>query len=274
MELSDLGLDDYEVMEDAGLIVGRKGHIAVVLLDRPDRGNAFHTPMKQALGPLWLRLDDDPDVRAIVFGATSERFFCTGRDITEVNEKGSVGVDRSMYRSFNLTTRHSHVWKPVVCAVEGLVVGGGLHFIVDADIVVAGEGAMIRDSHVNLGYVGAIENIGLALKAGIGNALYLTLVGREAKMPAERAYQLGLYQELVPDGQALSRSLELAELIAKNSPSAVSRSLEAVWSLPYVAGYEQSLSFGHQLLRRQWQHPDSKEGARAWGEKRDPMWST
>jgi E-phenylitaconyl-CoA hydratase len=273
LDLATLNLDEYERRDEPGLVVGRTGHVAVVLLDRPHRGNAFHTAMKDALGPLWQELDADPRVRCIVLGSTDERLFCTGRDVTEVAETGTVGRDLPMHRSFALTTRHAEVWKPVVCAVEGKVVGGGMHFVVDADIVVGSETATFLDSHVNVGFVGAIENIGLALKAGISNSLYLTLVGREVQLDAQRAYQLGLLQELVPAGTALARALELAAIVARNSPSAVARSLEAVWSLAYVPGYDQALQYGHQLLRRQWDHPDSTEGPRAWAERRSPEWT-
>jgi E-phenylitaconyl-CoA hydratase len=273
VDLSSLSLDSHEEDAAAGLIIGRRGHTAVVLLNRPEVGNSFHTPMKEALGPLWTRLDADTTVRAIVLGSTSERVFCTGRDISEVAQTGRVGLDLPMRRSFQLTTRHAEVWKPVVCAVEGKVIGGGLHFVVDADIVVCGETATFADTHVNVGFVGAIENIGLALKAGIGSSLYLTLLGRAAQLDAQRAYQLGLVQELTPAGGALSRALELADIIAQNSPSAVSRSLEAVWSLAYMPGYDEALRYGHLLLRRQWDHPDSTEGPRAFKERRPPEWA-
>ena len=272
-DIAALGLDEWEEREPAGLVVGRRGSVAVVLLNRPAKGNSFHTPMKEALGPLWQELDVDSSIRSIVLGSTSERVFCTGRDVSEVADTGTVGRDLPMRRSFQLTTRHAEVWKPVVCAVEGKVIGGGMHFVVDADIVVSSRTTVFTDTHVNIGFVGAIENIGLALKAGIGTSLYLTLLGREASLSAERAYQLGLIQELVPDGTALSRAMTLADIIAQNSPSAVSRSLEAVWSLAYEAGYDEALRYGHQLLRRQWDHPDSTEGPRAWAEKRPPQWS-
>ena len=270
--MSALELDTRE-RYDSGLVVGRRGAVAVVLFDRPEKGNAFTTATKADLTRLWPALDADPDVRVIVIGSTSERFFCTGRDVTEVaTQEGSWATDAAWGRAETLTARHARIWTPTICAVEGKAVGAGLHFVVDADIVVAGEGATFLDTHVNVGAVGAIENMGLALKAGLGNALYLTLLGRSASFTAERAYALGLVQEVVPAGTALARAMTLAETIAANSPSAVRRSLEAVWSLAYMGGYDQAIAYGWMLVRRQWDHPDAVEGPRAFTERRPPRW--
>ncbi|WP_281689562.1 enoyl-CoA hydratase/isomerase family protein [Pseudonocardia thermophila] len=270
--MEKLGIEKYEVRGEC-LMVGSKGHTAVVLLDRPQVGNAFNTRMKAELTRLWPELDTDPDIRVIVVGSTSERFFCTGRDVTEVAETGTISSDVPFRRTGALTNRHAEIWTPVVCAVEGKTIGGGLHFVVDADIVVAGSTATFMDTHVNVGLVGALENLGVALKAGLGAALYLTLLGRGAELSAAQAQQLGLVQEVVEAGSALTRAMELAEIIARNSPSAVSRSLEAIWGLATMGGYEQALQQGWLLLRRQWDHPDSKEGPRAWAERREPRWS-
>jgi E-phenylitaconyl-CoA hydratase len=266
-------LPDLEGIERRdGLLLGRLGHVAVILFDRPDKGNSFDRAMSHALSRLWIDLDEDPEVRCVVVGATSRRFFSTGIDLSEVASDDSIGLDRPLRRSSRLTARQNETWTPVVCAVEGLAVGGGLHFVVDADIVVCSDDARFMDTHVNVGFVGALENIGLAVKAGLGSALYLTLVGRDVKLDAKRAYELGLVQEVVANGSALSRSLELAQSIARNSPSAVSASLEALWALPTM-GYSTALEHGWLLLRRQWGHPDALEGPRAFAEGREPEWT-
>jgi E-phenylitaconyl-CoA hydratase len=268
--ISSLQLDSVE--RRPGVAVGRRGHIAYVLLDRPAKANSFNRAMSDTLGGVWPELDEDPEVRVIVLGTTTTRFFCTGRDVSEVDETGTIGKDLPLERAVSLTNRHMKIWTPVVCAVEGKTVGGGLHFIVDADIVVTGESATFMDTHVDMGFVGALENLGVALKAGIGSALYLTLLGRSAVMNAQQALGLGLVQEVVPDGTALTRAIEMAETIAKASPVTVSRSLEAIWGLAMFGGYEEALRQGWLLIRRNWEHPDSLEGPAAWAQKREPQW--
>jgi len=168
----------------------------------------------------------------------------------------------------------NRVWKPVICAVNGLVNGAGLHFVVDSDIIVASENAVFMDSHVNIGMVGAIENIGLAKRLPLGSALRMTLQGRKYRMPASRAYQLGLVDELVPNVKDLMpKAMEIAVDIAANSPQAMALSKEAIWT-SLEMGYSQSLEYGWSLLRLQWSHPDFDEGPKALAETRAAQWNS
>src|SRR5436305_2053239 len=105
-------------------------------------------------------------------------------------------------RGTGQTHRDVPVLKPMVTAVDGMVVGG-LHWAVEADIVGASEKATFRDTHVNVGFVGNRENLGVALKAGLGAALYVSLVGASAILDARRCQELGMVQEVVPAGDAL-----------------------------------------------------------------------
>jgi enoyl-CoA hydratase/carnithine racemase len=170
-----------------------------------------------------------------------------------------------------LTSRENDVWKPTVLAVNGLVAGGGLHFVADADIIVASENAAFMDFHTNIGMVGAMENIGLAKRFPLGSALRLTLCGGHYRMPAERAYQLGLVDELVASSELMKSAEEIAGQICKNSPAATALSMQAVWSSVEL-GYTNALEYGWSLLRMHWSHPDFKEGPRAWKERREPEW--
>ena len=271
IDVDALGLDDVETLP-GGVLVGRRDLVAVVLLDRPEKGNAFDATTIDTLGELWARLGADPAVRAIVLGSTNDRFFCTGRDVTELDGLDLPGPRATYENDFAHTARRVGIWTPVICAVEGRVVGAGLHFVLDADIVVAAESASFSDAHVNIGLVGGVEVVGLALKAGLGNALYLTLLGRDARMGATWAHQAGLVQEVVPDGAALERALALATTIAANSPAAVTRTAQAGWEAAAIAGHASALRHAWQLLQRQMVHPDASEGPRAWVEGRPPMW--
>jgi len=171
------------------------------------------------------------------------------------------------------TPRQNEVWKPPVGAVNGMVAGGGLHFVVDADIVVAADHAQFIDTHVNVGMVGAIENIGLAKRLPLGSALRMTLMGRHYRMSAERAYELGLVDELAETpAEALAMARQMAEKLLSNSPQAMALSKRAVWG-SLETGYRDALEAGWALLRSHWGHPDFVEGPRAFGEKREPEWN-
>jgi len=167
----------------------------------------------------------------------------------------------------------NRVMKPVICAVNGLVVGGGFHLVVDSDIILASENAAFTDTHVNVGMVGALENVGLAKRMPLGSALRLTLMGRAYRMRAPRAYQLGLVDELVPTPADLMPAAEdMARAMLENSPQAMALSKEAVWGAAEF-GYRDALEKGWGLVRLHWGHPDFLEGPRAFGEKRDPSWN-
>jgi E-phenylitaconyl-CoA hydratase len=252
----------------------RVGHLAVMTLNRPDRGNALTRAMNARLIECWEEVRSNPDIRVAVITGAGDRHFCTGADVGDVADTGKVaGGYGRITEEVKWSARQNDIWKPTICAVNGMAVGGGLHFVVDSDIVVASENATFIDTHTNIGMVGAIENIGLAKRLPLGTALRMTLQGRKFRLGAQRAYDLGLVDELVSEGKALEAAVDIAEDVAKNSPNAVSLSLRSIWSSLEMP-YSQAVEYGYSLLRMHWAHPDFKEGPRAFAEKREPEWTT
>jgi len=255
-----------------GLIYEKRDHIAYITINRPDRANTLHSSMVEPIKAIWAEVRDDPWIRCSVVTATGDRFFSTGADVGAVASRGGVSAGKGpLTEEVHWSPRQNRVWKPTVTAVNGMVAGAGLHFVVDADIIVAAESAVFLDTHVNVGMVGAIENIGLAKRLPLGSALRMTLCGKKYRMPAQRAYELGLVDEVVPADKLLETADEIAHQIAANSPAAVQLSMQCLWAsleMPYT----QSLEYAWALLRMHWDHPDFKEGPRAFAEKRDPVW--
>lgn len=251
----------------------RQGAIAIITLTRPERGNAFTPTMGRTLKGMWQEVKDNADIRVAVIAAEGEKHFCTGADVARLSD-GEQGLRNvPLQESVTLTSHQNRVWKPVICAVNGLAVGGGLHFVVDSDIIVASSTARFIDTHVNVGQVGAIENLGLAKRLPLGTALRMTLQGRTFQLSAERAYQLGMVDELVPTAaEVLPKAMEIAAIIAQNSPVAMARSKEAIWHA-METGYHQALEYGWSLLRMHWAHPDAHEGPTAFVERREPAWN-
>ena len=253
----------------------RSDGIAVIKLSRIERGNSLVPHMQPILRAIWGEVRDDPAIRVAVVTAEGERHFCTGFDVAEAegDDADEIFKDRPLAEAVHWSPHQNRVWKPVICAVQGLCVGGGLHFVVDSDVVVASRNAKFVDTHVNVGMVGALENIGLARRLPLGTALRMTLQGRDFRLSAERAWQLGLVDELVDTpGEALPAALEIAASMLKNSPQAMLRSKQAVWG-SLERGYGDALEAGWDLLRAHWQHPDFTEGPRAFAEKREPRWN-
>jgi enoyl-CoA hydratase len=222
----------------------------------------------------WDELEADPEVRVIVHTGQG-RAFQTGVDVQEIATDG-VGMER--YResaeSFDLhfTSWHQHVSKPVITAVNGICAGGGLHWIADADIVIAASDAEFFDPHVSVGQVVAAEAIGLMKKMPVEAIMRMALVGRWERMSAARAYELGMISQIVdPPGELRNAAQSLAELIARNSPAAMAATKRALWGALEL-GLTDACRAGSKELVSMWGHPDQEEGPRAFAEKRAPVW--
>ncbi|MBL8265254.1 enoyl-CoA hydratase/isomerase family protein [Steroidobacter sp.] len=247
--------------------------IALLTLNYPANGNALSPTMLLALEQAWQRVEADPEVRVAIITGAGERHFCTGADVSAL-EVGQGGLlDISYAEANRFSPRMCAVTKPVICAVNGLVNGGGLHFVADSDIVIACETAQFMDTHVSVGQVSALESVGVVRRAGVGAALLMALAGASYRMPASRAYMVGLVDLLEPTAaDVLSRAFELARNMCKNSPQAMALSKRAIWGateLPDPAAAEQ----GWGLLKSQWRHVDFVEGPKAFLEKRAPQWN-
>lgn len=247
--------------------------VAVLTLNRPHEGNSLSPDLLVALETAWARVDSDDAIRVAVLTGAGERHFCTGAAVGEL-EIGKGGLQNIPFAAANrFSPRQCAVRKPVICVLNGLANGGGLHFVADSDIVVACEQAALMDSHVNVGQVSALESQGLARRAGPGAALLLALVGKAYRMPAARAYQLGAIDLLEPTREAaMARAMELARAIALNSPQAMALTKRAIWASTEMPD-PQALAYAWELLKSHWAHPDFKEGPAAFAEKRAPAWN-
>lgn len=255
------------------VLVDRAGPVAHLTLNRPESGHAINRDLALALEDAWGQLRDDPSVRVVVLSATGSRHFCLGVDLKHVASTGEVpSRGRMDTPDPPWTPMANEVWKPVISVVNGAVAGGGLHLVAQADVVVAEPSAVFLDTHVNVGMVGAIENVELLERLPLGTVLLMTLAGRGYRLTAERAHQLGLVDVLTGAGEGLDEADRIAALIAANSPSAVQASKRAIWSAVRAHRAER-LELGWRLIQEQWEHPDFREGAVAFAERRAPLWT-
>ncbi|MGI8335566.1 enoyl-CoA hydratase/isomerase family protein [Actinomadura scrupuli] len=262
---------NYETLE-----VERRGHVGWLVFNRPDRRNAMNNAMRDELRLAWTELADDPRVRVIV-NAARGRAFQTGADVLELATDGQ-GMER--YRrsveawDLGFTSWHLKIDKPVIAAVNGICAGAGLHFVADADIVLAASDAAFTDPHVSVGQVSAIETIGLMRKMPAEAVLRMALVGRHERMSAARAYELGMVSEVVDPPERLHEAAqELAEKIALNSPAALAATKRALWGA-LEQGLTDACRAGAAELTSLWGHPDQTEGPAAFAEKREARWKT
>ena len=216
----------YETLD-----VFRDGPVGYLVFDRPEVGNAINAQMFVELEAAWAQLDSDPAVRAIVNTGNGPAFQ-TGLDVRQLaRDPEALRHSSRQTRDFTLrlTAWHCGVGKPVIAAVNGVCAGGGLHFVADADIVIAAGTATFVDPHVSVGQVSAFEAIGLVKKAPAEPILRMALTGRHERLSAGRARQLGILSEVVADDRLRPRAHELALLIARNSPAALAATKRALW---------------------------------------------
>jgi enoyl-CoA hydratase/carnithine racemase len=250
-----------------------------VVFNRPDSLNAMSIAMEYELSRAWQDLDRDPEVRVIVISG-SGRAFQVGVDLKEVAANGGMaGHQVAKAKVFGerprsgVGPRANRVAKPIISAVNGVCAGLGFHFVMDSDIVICSSNATFTDPHISMGQVSALEPIGLLPMMPFGAVMRMVLVGAHERIDAQRAYELGLVTEVVdPPDRLAEAAQELAEKIAKNSPSAAILSKRAIWNA-LECGRDHALADGHQFLRQLWGHPDNLEGAQAFAQKRSPEWA-
>jgi enoyl-CoA hydratase/carnithine racemase len=257
------------------LVVERRGAVGWLIFDRPDQGNAMDATMLAELEHAWGELDADPEVRVIVNtgnGAT----FQTGLDVVQLSRDREALREqsrRTRNAELRLTAWHNQVWKPVIAAVNGTCAGGGLHFVADADIVIAAFDATFLDPHVSIGQVAAYEDIALVLKSPMESIMRMALVGRHERITALRAQQLGILSEVVdPPSQLRDAAQSLAEKIAHNSPAAMRATKKALWGA-LEGGLTDACQAGASELVGMWGHPDQTEGPLAFAERRPARWA-
>jgi enoyl-CoA hydratase len=252
----------------------RVGPVGWLVNNRPDHLNAMNAKMRDEFEVAWRALDADPDVRVIVHTGEG-RAFQTGVDVNELATDG-VGMER--YREsvenwdLHFTAWHNDVWKPVITAVNGICAGGAFHWVADADIVIASSDATFFDPHVSVGQVVAIEAIGLMKRIPVEAVMRMAFLGRYERMPASRAYELGMISEVVDPPERLRDVAQaLAEKVAQNSPAAMAATKRALWGA-MEHGLTEACRAGAKELVSMWGHPDQAEGPRAFAEKRAANW--
>jgi enoyl-CoA hydratase/carnithine racemase len=251
----------YELQESVG----------VVTLNRPDRLNALNQAMHERLEEVWAEIKGDRRVRAIVVTGTG-RGFCVGMDLQQTSTTGfrPAGSDR-IADIQKMTALNNDIWLPTIVAVNGVCAGGGLHFVADADVVVASDQASFVDSHVSVGQVSALEPISLLPRIGLGNALALSVIGNPGRIDAPTALRIGMANEVVSHDALMSRALEIAHACTQASLAAVEGTKRAIWAaLDRPMG--EAMQLGWEILTSHRSHPDALEGPRAFAEKRSPEW--
>jgi enoyl-CoA hydratase/carnithine racemase len=220
------------VTAGTGLAVERRGPVGWLIFDRPQAANAMDAAMFDGLPGAWRELDGDPDVRAIVVTGRG-RAFQTGLDMAALAREPATlreATRRTRDGDPRLTGWHLGLSTPVIAAVNGVCAGGGLHFVVDADIVIASTAASFLDPHVSVGQASAWEAVGLSRRIPAAVAARMMLVGSGERLDAARALQIGLVSEVVEPSGLEAAAQRIGERIAGADPRITRARKRALWA--------------------------------------------
>ncbi|MEK7814852.1 MAG: enoyl-CoA hydratase-related protein [Chloroflexota bacterium] len=251
------------------ILYEKREDIAIITLNRPDALNAINRQLRRELAEAITRFDGDKEaVVAIVTGAG--RAFCAGRDLKERAADNAAGIQARAADSMAPDRPYMwpQTWKPLIAAINGYALAGGWSIAQMCDLRLAAEDAQLGISETRWSL---LPPFGTILPKMIPLAAALELVFTAQPITAQRAYEIGFVNRVVPRERLLTEAIALAQQIAENAPLAVQYFKELAYrglNLTTEATSALTYQMYDQLLRTE----DSKEGPRAFAEKRKPRW--
>jgi len=257
-------------MSDDALLFSNESGIARVTLNRPRQRNALSTAMVEQLYRIWEAVDADPTIRVVILDAAECGTFCAGMDLKEAARiKQESGEDVLSLLKDPFHERMGAVTKPIIGALTGHLLAGGMMLALNCDLRIGQTGSRIGITESQLGRG---SPWGVPLLWMLPQALISELVLTGEPQPIERYHELGFLNYLEPDPAAVAaRAQQLAERIRDNAPLSVmagKASIRAAMDLGRAAGLEEA----KRLYQPVYASEDAQEGPRAFAEKRPPMW--
>ena len=245
----------------------KRDHVAVVTINRPEVMNALHPPANEELSRVWDDVAEDPDVRVAILTGAGDRAFSAGNDLKWTAQHG---VPRMPKGGFGGLVARDDLWKPLIAAVNGVALGGGLEIALACDIIVGAETARLGLPEPRVGLMAAAGGVHrlprhVPLKLAIG----MILTGRQ--IPAAEAARMGLVNEVIPQAKLMETAERWAREILECSPFAVQASKQAALE-GLGRPLADAMAAHYPLVQRLFTSEDVIEGPRAFAEKRKPVW--
>jgi enoyl-CoA hydratase/carnithine racemase len=246
-----------------------RDHVALVTLARPEVLNALHPAAHRELDTVFDVLRDDDAVRVIVLTGSGERAFCVGSDLKSL---AATGDHDKPATGFAGLTHRFDLWKPVIAAVNGLCLGGGVEILAACDLAVAADHAQfgLPEPLVGLAALGGGALQRLIRQVPAKDAMWLVLSGQ--RIDAERALRMHLVNEVVSAGRVLERAFEMANELLRGAPLSQQASKQVMLQSLGHASMADALAARYELAERMLASQDAIEGPRAFAEKRAPRW--
>ena len=250
----------------------KRGPVAQVTITRPHRLNAIHPPASAEMREAFADFREDPALMVAILTGEGDRAFSAGNDLKYTAEHGKLGepYPESDRMPFGGITSEFTCWKPIIAAVNGYAVGGGLELALACDIVIAAEHATFAAPEPRVGLVAAAGGVHrLARQAPFKVAMAMLLTGKS--ITAAEALRWGLANEVVPHDELMAAAERWAREIAECAPLSV-RAHKQMATDGMVLGLEEAMRHEFSEMDRVLASPDLVEGPRAFAEKRKPVW--
>lgn len=247
----------------SGVLYDVKDGIATITLNRPQKLNAVDSAARTLLFDAWRQFELDPAAKVAILTGAGERAFCVGRDLSEPAD-GNFRIE-----SFPVLGVSVEVSKPTIAAVNGLALGGGFLFAQMCDMCIAAQSASFAIPEAKLGR-GAAWAVPLMHQLPTRVAMEMLVTG--APLGAERLYQLGFVNAVVPDPELASYARRFASLVVANAPLSV-RACRAMVRQVALEGARLSLKEAEAMFEHVYASNDAREGVAAFRERRAPRWT-
>ena len=249
----------------------RRGAVLEVTIDRP-KANAIDAATSRIMGDVFAGFRDDDALRVAILTATGDRFFCPGWDLKAAAAGEPPDADYGV-GGFGGLQQLPGLNKPVIGAINGLAFGGGFEIALSCDLLIVAEHATFALPEINSGTVADAASIKLPRRIPFHVAMDLLLTGR--RIDAREAKQWGLVNEIVPAEQLMTRARDLAQQLAAGPTlvfAAIKDIIRETTHLSIEQAFEQVTRRHLPTVDRLYSSEDQKEGARAFAEKRKPVW--
>jgi crotonobetainyl-CoA hydratase len=249
----------------------RDGHVLEVTLNR-GKANAIDLATSRIMGKVFQDFRDDPELRVAIITAAGEKFFCPGWDLKAAADGDAVDGDYGV-GGFGGLQELRGLNKPVIAAVNGICCGGGLELALSADIIMAADHATFALPEIRSGTVADAASIKLPKRIPYHIAMEMLFTGRW--LDAEEAARWGMINQVHPADQLLARAREMAQLIASGPPlvnAAIKEIVREAEDMKFQDAMNRITKSQFATVETLYTSEDQLEGARAFAEKRDPVW--
>ena len=249
----------------------RNGHVLEVTIDRP-KANAIDLVTSRVMGEVFRNFRDDPDVRVAILTAQNEKFFCPGWDLKAAANGDAVDGDYGV-GGFGGLQELRAMNKPVICAVNGICCGGGLEIALSCDIILAAEHATFALPEIRSGTIADAASIKLPKRIPYHIAMEMLLTGRW--LEAQEALRWGMINHVHNSEKLMLEARKMAELLASGPPlvyAAIKEVVREAEDMKFQDCLNKITQSQFESIDRLYHSEDQLEGARAFSEKRDPVW--